>query len=265
MEIFSINLLIEINFLSQDVIKILSTANGVNILITNLLLIITEILLLLIPISVSYAIVTHKKNKMIRENHIVEEDYQFRIDNIEQFKVYFPKAKIKDIKKQLYDKFYKIQIAKTKFDYDTLRELCTDELYNMYKTQLQLMEMKAHKHIMDDFRLMDIRIYGVNEVNGLIYLDVYMKVNFVDYVEDVDDGYIAKNFRGNYVTNRYIMSFVRRADTTKEQKCPDCGAIIREHSTTCEYCRGKIVTNSDDFILSKKTKIATVDDVAKQG
>lgn len=221
-----------------------------------------EMLIFFIPLLISILLLNSKRKKMIKENHIVEEDYQYRIDNVEQFKKCLPNAKIKEVKKQLYDKFYRIQIAKTKFDYDTLRKLCTDELYNMYKTQLQVMDMKAQKHVMDDFRPINIRIYGASEVNGLIHLDVYLKVSFLDYIEDVDDEYIAKGHRANYVTNRYIMSFVKKADNTKELKCPDCGAIIKEHSTTCEYCRGKIVTDSDDFILSKKTKIATVDEVA---
>lgn len=265
-KILSLLLLLGVCLANQEIMSLaVEPTRNVNYDITNMLVLIFELLIFALPILISLTIVGYKRNKMIRDNHIVEEDYLYRIDNVEQFKKYLPKAKIKEIKKQLYDKFYKIQIAKTKYDYDSLRELCTDELYNMYKTQLQVMDMKAHKHVMDDFRVIDIRIYGVNEVNGLIHIDVYLKVSFLDYVEDVDDKYIAKGHLGNYVTNKYLMTFVRRADNNKEVKCPDCGAIVKSHSTTCEYCRGKIVTSSNDFILSKKTKIATVDEVMSQG
>ena len=52
---------------------------------------------------------------------------------------------------KLYDIFLEVQIAWMNFDYEKLKELCSDELYNSYKSDLEVLKSKHCKNIMQDF------------------------------------------------------------------------------------------------------------------
>lgn len=52
------------------------------------------------------------------------------------------------------------------------------------------------------------------------------------------------------------MTFVRAVEKDDTNKCPNCGAKIKDtHSLNCEYCNSVIVKKANKFILSKKTNI----------
>ena len=75
-----------------------------------------------------------------------------------------------------------IQISWMNFDYATLRELCTDELYNQYKTLLDTLKLKNEQNVMSDFFYPVSKIDRIEEINGIIELDVMLCAEFKDYV-----------------------------------------------------------------------------------
>lgn len=175
----------------------------------------------------------------------------------EELKKILPKLSLKYLKDATYEKFVEIQNAWMDFDYERLRELCTDELYNSYKSQLEVLKIKNGQNIMSDFRLIDIKIYEVTENVGMVSVKVYMQVNFYDYVIDTKTKKVTRGNKNNKICNEYEMTFVRKKeDIRKDISCPNCGAPIT-HNTSgeCEYCGSTIVKAADDFVLSKKTNI----------
>ena len=68
------------------------------------------------------------------------------------------------------------------FEYDRLRSLCTDELYNSYLSQLDTLKLKHGQNIMHNFECLDTKITNIEEVNNEIVLTVFMCVEFYDYV-----------------------------------------------------------------------------------
>lgn len=204
-----------------------------------------------IPALAIYHLSVTQKNAKKKEI----DDSKYRLEDYEGFKKYLPTYDIKEVRKQLVEIFKEIQIAWMNFDYDKLRSLCTDELYNTYKTQLEVLKAKKGQNIMSQFKIVETRIYSVKEVNGIVQLDVYMSIHFYDYVINTEDDIVTRGSEYRKIHNKYLMTFVIKTGNKAKVKCPNCGAEVKEHSTDCEYCKTKIVTVKDSFILAKKTNI----------
>ncbi len=184
--------------------------------------------------------------------HNVEDFFE----DTENFKLYLPNQDIIKLKDQLYSEFLKIQNAWMEFDYATLRKLCTDELYNSYKTQLEVLKRKNGKNIMSDFALNQILIKKVEKQNDSIILEVYLSVSFYDYVINTSTNKVTRGDKNRLITNNYCLTFIKDVAGSDVKTCPNCGAPIKDtHSSTCEYCNSNIVKKSKKFILSKKNII----------
>jgi len=163
-----------------------------------------------------------------------------------------------NLKKELFDKFVDIQNAWMEFDYNSMRNLCTNELYNAYKSQLEVLKIKNGKNIMNEFDLQDIKIVNMHEEGNQIVVDVFMKVSFFDYVIDTKTDKVTRGKKDQKITNSYMMTFIKgnNSDSSLLVKCPSCGAETHVNTTgTCEYCRSVIVKDANEFVLSKKKNI----------
>ncbi len=168
-----------------------------------------------------------------------------------------PNESLGSLKHMAFQKFVDIQNAWMEFDYDKLRELCTDELYNSYVSQLDTLKLKNGKNIMTAFDQEEIRIINIKKEAKLITVEVYLRVTFYDYVINNKTKEVIRGTKDRPLTNNYEMQFVRKQDSSKKtHKCPNCGAEIKAvTSSKCEYCGSTIVVEATDFVLSKKTNI----------
>ena len=175
----------------------------------------------------------------------------------EEIKKLLPNETLGSLKHMAFENFVAIQNAWMEFDYDKLRELCTDELYNTYTSQLDTLKIKNGKNIMSDFDQEEIKIVGINKQNKLVTVEVYLRVTFYDYVINQKSKEVIRGTKDRKLTNNYEMQFVRKQDNSKKKtKCPNCGAEIDTvTSTKCEYCGSTIVVDANEFVLSKKTNI----------
>lgn len=158
------------------------------------------------------------------------------------------------LKKDLFDKFIEIQNAWMNFDYDTLSKNCTNELFNTYKSQLNVLKVKNGKNIMHGFKLLDCKVTQIKRADNKTNITVFMKISFYDYVVNSKTCKVTRGNKYNPITNNYIMTFIKGDSNT--DKCPSCGAKILGNTTDrCEYCRSVIVKDSSGYILSKKTNV----------
>lgn len=159
-----------------------------------------------------------------------------------------------EFKKMVFDKYVAIQNAWSEFDYDALRNLLTDELYNSYTMQLDALQVKKQKNIMSDFSNIDCKITKVTEENNIIDVTVYLRVQMFDYVIDKDNKVVRGNKNQRFDIN-YIIHFVK-TNESKETTCPNCGAKINVVSGgKCEYCRAIVVTDPNEYVMSSKSNI----------
>ena len=166
-----------------------------------------------------------------------------------------PDETLGSLKNMAYKKFVAVQNAWSEFDYDKIRELCTDELYNSYVSQLDTLKLKKGKNVMNDFQQNSIKIINIKEEAGNIVVTVYLNVSFYDYVINTVSGDVTRGTNQRKLTNNYILTFVK-AKGSVANNCANCGAPNTGNtSSTCEYCDSVIVTDAKDYVLSKKTNV----------
>lgn len=154
-------------------------------------------------------------------------------------------------KEQTFDIYKKIQTAWMDFDYDTLRKYTTDELYNLYHTQLIALKAKKQQNIMKDFNLTSFNVVNLEQNDNSITLTVRMTVECYDYVVDKDQKVVRGTDKRKNIYN-YEMTFIKGIDTV-DNKCPNCNAPLENvNSSVCPYCDSTIINDNHDYVLSKK-------------
>lgn len=150
-----------------------------------------------------------------------------------------------------------VQIAWSNFDYDTLRKLTTDEMYNMYKMQLDTLSIKNEKNIMKDFNKSFIGITDISEVNGVLTVKVRLNVSQKDYVVNSTTNQVTRGNANMSFNVAYDLTFVNNVNKEVLKNCPNCGAPISNiGSQKCEYCNADLVGNStDNWVLAKKETV----------
>lgn len=152
--------------------------------------------------------------------------------------------------KERYNDYIEIQNAWMNFDYDKLRGMLTDELYNQYEMQLDTLKAKNQKNIMSDFLYKNSKITNISNENDKISITIELSVNFYDYIEQ--DGKCVRGNKNVKIAQFYEMTFVCSKVNSME-KCPNCGAKLDGNaSNKCEYCGSVITGLSDKWVLSKK-------------
>ena len=76
-----------------------------------------------------------------------------------------------------FNDYVEIQNAWMNFDYDTLRNKLTDELYNQYAMQLDTMKIKNEQNIMNNYKLLRTYVTGIKEENGNIEITIQMVIS----------------------------------------------------------------------------------------
>ncbi len=166
-----------------------------------------------------------------------------------------PTYTVEALKMEALQKFIDIQNAWTNFDYEKLRQLCSDELYNSYISELDVLKLKGNQNIMSDFSHNDIKLINIKEEQELITLYFYLDISFYDYVVDKDKK-VVRGTDVHKINNRYYLRFTRSKNAVdKIKNCPNCGAPIKNMaSQKCEYCGSTIVKSTTNLVLSKKNK-----------
>ncbi len=164
---------------------------------------------------------------------------------------------ISKLKTHLFEIYEKIQIAWMNFDYDTIRKNTTDELFNMYKAQLDTLKLKKQKNIMEDITFKEAKIYDIKKDQAVITVKVYLVVSFYDYVIKEATNEVVRGDKKTKMQVKYELTFVKSAlNNNQVEKCPNCGAPVDINaSATCPYCDSTLVKTASNYVLSKKTCI----------
>lgn len=171
--------------------------------------------------------------------------------NPEKLKEYLPNFNPEEFKNQAYEIYKKVQVAWMEFDYDSMRKSVTDEMYNMYKTQLTTLSVKKQTNVMKDFGLLGFNIVGMEIKDKTVSLTVTMQVECFDYIVN-KDGRVLRGTDKRKVIYNYAMTF-NKGISEKQNKCPNCGAPLENvNSSECPYCNSVIISENYDWVLSKK-------------
>lgn len=190
-----------------------------------------------------------------RTNGVGEKEYDY--DDISDDLISEYGYATTELKKELFRKFIAVQNAWMDFDYKELENLCTDELYNMYKSQLNALKLKNGQNMMHDFKLEDLKIVNMTKEGKELVVEVYMRVSFYDYVVNTKTNNVIRGTKKEKIRNNYMMTFVKgEIDTDSVVNCPSCNAKVHVNSRgECEYCHSVIIRGANSFVLSKKVNI----------
>ncbi len=147
--------------------------------------------------------------------------------------------------------FKNVQKAWMNLDLIKVRDYLTDELYNMYDMQLQILKQNKQKNIIKNIFISNIEITSIEEQNNLIIIKCKLFTQFRDYIIN-DRKQVIKGSKFDVHSSIYSLEFIFSNDNI--YICQNCGAKV--NSNVCDYCHSSIPDNYTQLVLAKKEIIA---------
>lgn len=203
-------------------------------------------LILIIIITVYSA--KDKQNKVTKTVNANDENVANKV------KQYIPNFNKQEFLNNGYQIYKDVQNAWMNFKLDDVKDVITDEIYNMYDSQLSTLEVKGEKNIMKDFKLVKSYLKDVNVQNETITITTGYIIEMYDYIIEESTGKVLRGSSTNKLRIVYEMKFRQTLNSNgKVDHCPNCGAKIEMNSSgTCEYCGSKIVSENTKWVLTEK-------------
>ena len=159
----------------------------------------------------------------------------------------------KVVTEELYQIFIDVQNAWMNFDYDKLKELCSDELYNSYKKDLEVLKLKDGQNIMHHFKPLNMSIKKATRKENALEVEFYLDIKFKDYVINTKTNKVIRGSKHQTMHNKYRLVYQKQDFYT--DKCPSCGeALPAKSNTTCPSCGSTIINNTNKFVLVHKER-----------
>ena len=219
-----------------------------------LALLVIGVMYIFVPAIIIIVVIALSKNKKLKNNNrIVVTNNEQAINEI---KKYIPSFDANKFLLNGYGIFVRIEEAWMNFDLEKVRDCITDEMFNMYESQLTSMEMNGEQNIMKDFRLLNSAITQASKQNNMLQVKARYTVEFYDYIINRNTKAVVRGNSNRKMRMVYEFTFIKDIENKKLDKCPNCGAEININSAgICEYCNSKLVDDSKDWVMSKKVSL----------
>lgn len=194
----------------------------------------------------------NKKNSTVGQgkNNFVNED------NIEaEIKKYVADFDKKEFLEQGFKTYCDLQNAWMNFRINDVQNQITDELLNMFQSQLDAMEVKNEQNIVKDIEKHSARLKGVTCQNGVVTVSTQYTIDLYDYIINKTTGKVTSGTSTRKIRILSEMKFRLTIDEAKAiDKCPNCGAKLPNFNGTgkCEYCGSKIVSENKKWVLTSE-------------
>ena len=177
---------------------------------------------------------------------------------VNKIKELIPDFNKEEFIKEGYQIYLDVQDAWSNFKLDSVRDKISDEMFNMYQSQLSTMEVKGEQNIMRDFTKKNAYLKNVVKQNDNITITATYVIDFYDYIVEKSTGKVLRGSANMKMRVTYDMKFRKTLDASKVvDHCPNCGAKIEKMNGAgvCEYCGSKIVSENAKWILTDKKNI----------
>ncbi|MBR3720459.1 MAG: TIM44-like domain-containing protein [Clostridia bacterium] len=152
-----------------------------------------------------------------------------------------------------YQMFLDVEDAWMNFELDKVHNIITDEMFNMYESQLSSMEIKGEQNIMNGFVLRDSAISNCVDQNDNVEVTAKYIIEFYDYIIEKESGKVLRGSKTNKLRMYYDFTFIMKNTDEKIDHCPNCGAPVEVNASgMCPYCNSKIVGENTSWVMSKK-------------
>lgn len=202
-----------------------------------------------IPLTIIY-LIKRNQNKKTFKSMIVRDSKGyteispsrlegFDITDLEKLKIY------------LYDIYYKFEVAYNHLDYNSMYNLCTERLYNLYHSSITLNLKFDEKKIIDQIKLEKMIVYDTYTSQNKQVVYTVIEVSNISY-SIKSDGKIVSGNPTKPIKESFEVVFVKYFKEDDKYKCPNCGASVE--GSICEYCKSK-VDNTGDYRIDSIKKI----------
>ena len=155
--------------------------------------------------------------------------------------------------KDRFNDYVVVQEAWMNFDYKTLKDKLTNELYNQYEMQLETLKTKNEKNIMKDIKYTDSYVVKLTEENDVVSMSIILVVEQKDYIEK--DGKCVRGDSSKINYMKYRITYISNLKDVKK-KCPNCGNSLKDVAgQTCPSCRSVITFTPKKWVMAKKEVI----------
>lgn len=174
-----------------------------------------------------------------------------------KIKTYLPNFNKQEFLNNGYSIYKDIQNAWMNFKLEDVKDKITDELYNMYESQLTTLEVKDEQNIMKDFKLVKSYLKDAVVQNNTITITTGYVIQMYDYIIEKSTGKVVRGSSSNKLKIVYEMKFRKTLnENAKIEECPNCGAKVDiNNSGICEYCGSKLVSENTKWVLTEKKTI----------
>ena len=217
-----------------------------------LIILIFVLILCTWPISLPFLIIyiiKRAKNKKTFKSLIISNSNELK-DVSESKLSGFDITDISNLKKYLYDIFYKFETAYNNVDYNTMYNLSTPKLYDLYHTNIVLNLKFDEKKIIDNIVLEKMLITDAYSSSNKQVITTAIDISYLNYTMK-SDGKIVNGNPTKMIKERFEVIFIKNFDKKDSSRCPNCGANVT--GSTCEYCNSSI--SSSDFRIDSIKKI----------
>lgn len=164
--------------------------------------------------------------------------------------------------------FVTIQMAWSDMDYEPVRPLLSNALYEQHAKQLEAKKERNERNLSSEMAVLESKLESYYSDGHAEYLQVWLRVKLKDYVVQYDDP--TKILRGSPQKTYYLdyrWQLTRSAggqtdaetDAARTGECPNCGANINmNQSGKCAYCGSVISTTEYDWVLSKVDRLQQI-------
>ncbi len=155
--------------------------------------------------------------------------------------------------------FVKLQTAWSKRDWEEIRPLESESLFELHSNQLKGYVERKQINKLERISVNYTELVSFSQDNEKDILVVALNSSMIDYIIDEETGKILNGDNFRRLTNTYKLTYIRKrgilteggTGEVKTTNCPNCGAPTKITSAgKCEYCGAVITTGNHDWVLN---------------
>ena len=170
-------------------------------------------------------------------------------------KQYLPNFNKQEFLMNQYNNYCRIQVDWMNFTMEDCKELVSDELYTMWCSQLDTLQLKGEQNIMGSFELESAYLTSASLQNGNLTVSTDYVIKTYDYIANINTKQLIRGNNRQRMRIHYEMKYRLSLEHMNQiDKCPSCGNVITNNtSSVCPYCRSQLFVEPKNWILTEKT------------
>ncbi len=154
--------------------------------------------------------------------------------------------------------FVTIQTAWTQRDWEKIRTIEKEELFEQHNTQLQEYIRLGRINVMENINVIDAYLHKLVIDENFENLTVSLRATMNDYIINEKNGKVLMGNKKEVFDTIYQMTFTRRKGIKTNlinglivNVCPHCGATVESASAgVCQYCGSVVHSGEFNWVLS---------------